>query len=150
MSQQASDAALTGAGVEIHLGEHTLVMRPLSDRDFVELDEWLRSKMMTVATAAARAAPDMSEEILTAALSAATRLTFVSVDGQQMISNISGIARVLKQSCKDCKLSVAELTKLLGDNHEVVTEVGLAHRRLNLPGFAKDEEPADPNGPAAS
>lgn len=129
-----SDAGLTKAGIEVQIGPHKLVMRPLTDRDLVEMDEWVRSSVMDVALRTLERVDKQSlrDEVLRNALKTASTVGWYSREGFAMMATPNGLARLLHQSAgKPRSPTVEELAKHLTDPASV-SRVETTFRRLNL------------------
>lgn len=93
---------VTAASMPITIGKRTFEMRPLTDRDVDEINNWLRSTFIQMARNAFT--PDMKsserEEMLGVAMSKARKLSFMSGEGAEVIGSIDGVSRVLWQGCR--------------------------------------------------
>jgi len=93
---------VTAASYPIKIGDKTYEMRPLTDRDVDEINNWLRSTFIQMARNSFT--PDMKaaerEETLSVAMSRARKLSFMSGEGAEVIGSIDGVSRVLWQGCR--------------------------------------------------
>jgi hypothetical protein len=116
------DAAIAGATRPLTLHGHTLTMRRLSDMDLSELDEWVRVRAFDLARRCASGLPASErQEILGAAIRTAAGLSFLSLEGAQMMSTLDGVARLLWQSVKadHPKETIESVRRLLVDENDL-------------------------------
>lgn len=77
-------------------------MTPMSDKDMVEVDEWLRANYIRTARSSLPSDATQLErdETLTIAMREAQSISFMSGQGAQMIGTVSGLARLIWQTVK--------------------------------------------------
>jgi hypothetical protein len=99
-----TDQQLTGAGVEVTLEDGTkFFMYPLDDRMIVEMDEWVRQRVVETAVLGAQAIPDRArrEEVIAIGVMTAATASFLSEAGARIMGSIDGVCRMLWQSLDD-------------------------------------------------
>lgn len=129
-----SDAALTGAAVPVTIGGVEFLLSPLSDLDIVELDEWIRSRIIqSTAIAARELAKDMRDELNDRAIRIASAAGVVSVEGVRILSTIDGLARMIWQSTREHHPGVSydDVRKLLSANTQDFELANTAIKRAN-------------------
>lgn len=129
-----NDPALTGAGVPLAIAGQEFQMHSLSDKDFVELDEWIRQRMMKTALASLAGITDstLRAEIIQNATIAASTATWLSGPGVKILSTVDGVSRMLWQSVKKGNPNVthADLRSLCFDRDNV-EEIVTTFNRIN-------------------
>ena len=112
MTTSSTDPRLNGASSPIQLkhtdketGEVRTIeyrMRPLSDVDMTELDEWVRSTYIANArkSLGADCTQTEREETLSLAMTQAVGMSFLSGIGARMMGTVDGVARLVWQSIK--------------------------------------------------
>lgn len=142
-----TDAELTGAGVMV-LGVR---MRPLEDRDVVELDEWVRQRIMDVAVRSIGGLPERTAALVVdVALKRAAGATWLSGDGARMIATLDGVAMMLWCSMDERDRegkTPADLRRLFL-TPGAVKEVTTAFRRINR--ILSGEEAAEKKSPRSA
>ena len=122
---------ITGAGTPIKLGDVTYLVSPLSDKDLIELDEFVRFVHVNAAVNSAPAA--MKDRALEIAIKQASSLSFMSPDGAAIIKNHNGISRILWHGIRHNHPEVThEQIRELVVNHEVVAEANRVFKKLNV------------------
>lgn len=88
-----TDTQLTGGTMPFVVSEQTFKARPLTDRDYAELDEYVRAHIINTAR---KVAANLSEkerrELLAAAVLAATGLRWTSEEGAKVLNTLEGAA----------------------------------------------------------
>lgn len=87
--------------VELELGAMKLKLRRLNDQDIVALDKWVRAKVISIAQESLNddMSDDERQEVLNSAYTKAMQTTWLTGDGQALISSSEGIARIIYQAC---------------------------------------------------
>ena len=122
----------------IHLkqedGSELLIhLRPLTDRDISELDEWVRAQYLkTVRESLRDADDDERAKEMTAASLTALGLSWMSGPGASMIATVDGMAKLVHQSVEE-DISYESLRKLMF-SAENVNESRRVFREANSPG----------------
>lgn len=98
----ATDTQLTGADYPLKLSGMEFKARTLTDRDSEEINTYIQSKVIETGKMAitSETSPIMRKEVLTAAISAATGLTWGSAEGSRVMATIEGMCRLAWQMIK--------------------------------------------------
>lgn len=95
-------ADVTAAAMPVVLEGVEYWMTPLDDRDIEELNNWLRSTVISMARQSLT--PSMTraerEEILDSAMRTARRMSWMSEDARSVMSTIDGVTRVMWQGMR--------------------------------------------------
>jgi len=138
---------LSGAGIPIvledynedgeHVGELSLTVTPLTDRDIDHLDEWLRVMYLRAVRKSLREEEDITEAERAAELSlahaAAATLSWMSGRGATMMATPRGIAKLLHTHCRVIDRTPEELRMLclhpvnIDRINEVVSQVNISN-----------------------
>jgi hypothetical protein len=122
---------ITGAGTPIKLGDVTYLVSPLSDKDLIELDEFVRFVHVNAAVDSAPAS--MKDRALEIAIQQASALSFMSPGGAAIIKNHNGISRILWHGIRHNHPEVThEQIRELIIKHEVVAEANRVFKKLNV------------------
>jgi len=99
MTERSRLAASPG---ELHFGDKTLRMRPLTDRDIGELDGWLRQRIIRSARESLPPGSTQAEreETLSLAMREAATASLISPYGVRVMSTPEGLARLVWQSVR--------------------------------------------------
>lgn len=111
IEQYSKDSALARAPKTLKLlerngkyNEYTCI--PLSDKDIIELDEWLRDRFIQQAYFAAESLPqEAGDRIIKIALKEAISLSWISNEGRALVATIEGITRIFFQALDKTKHS---------------------------------------------
>lgn len=129
-------ADITGAATVIRLSDgRQLEFCPLTDRDIIELDEWVRAEFIAAARDSLEGETDaaLRAETLAVAMREAQGMTFMSGHGPRVLATPAGLSRLLFVSARKRhpELKEDELRPLLLDpnNRDAVNE---AFARVNL------------------
>lgn len=112
----SNDAALTNASTPLTIKGVEFELKPLTDRDFVELDEWVRARAMKAALSGLVGVTDkdLRREVISTATETVAALTWLSGPGAKVAASFDGVSRMLYQSVKHkSKLSHEEIRKLM-------------------------------------
>ena len=92
-----SDAALTGATVEVRIGDRHVKLKALTDRQIVELDEWVRQRIMHIALASLpdRCTPALQDCVIQNALKVASGASWLNPEGRRVLHTIDGLTMLL-------------------------------------------------------
>ena len=95
----ATQSEATGAPFPLTINGHALKMSPLRGRDFGELDNWLRARVIQAARASLT--EEMTEKdrdkTMRLAMQAASRMTWTSAQGAAMLGTPEGIVQFIWQ-----------------------------------------------------
>ena len=137
----AEDSHIAGAPITVTIKERELKLYPLRDREFAELDEWVRSSMVRTALSSLRDSDSQKfrEEVISVAMRASIGLTWMSGDGKRAMGTVAGIAALVSASTRGA-VGHDEARDLLFGDLSKIDEINLVFRRLN-PGRAKELPP---------
>lgn len=122
---------ITGAGTPIKLGDTTYLVSPLSDKDLIELDEFVRFVHVNAAVDSAPAS--MKDRALQIAIQQASALSFMSAEGAAIIKNHNGVSRILWHGIRHNHPDVThEQIRALIIKHDVVAEANRVFKKLNV------------------
>lgn len=130
----ATAAQATAAPSEIRLGGLILRMKPFTDSDISELDNWLRA--LVIRTARESLPDDASQEDRLTTIEAATRaamgMSWMSGQGARMMATLDGLAQLVWQSVHHHHPTVtpADIRKELLDP-DTIEEARLTLKRVN-------------------
>ena len=143
---------MTAAAYPLVLDGQTYHMTPLTDRDYDELTNWMRSRIID--TARKNITPDMDSderrELLAAAIENASGVNFGEPRSQQHIKTIDGVARVIFQSClkRHPRLDYEQFRKLFKSAPNIEAAMAI-WKEINLPKKRDDtDDGADGDGAA--
>lgn len=97
-----SDASrATAAKVPLKLGEITLQISPMTDRDIAELDEWVQWRYLQNVRDSFRPTdrPEVREMETRVAQENSLSLTWLSGRGARIIATLAGMSRIVWQAC---------------------------------------------------
>jgi len=145
-------ADVSGASRPIFLGGKEYQLSPLSDKDTVELDNWLKAEFIRVARSSLSADSSREErdETLRVAMQESQGMSWLSGAGARTMRTIDGVARVLWQGLKRLhpELTHDDVRRLLVDA-ETVRYVNEEFRELNVGDAARRVTPkGSPKGAA--
>lgn len=97
----SNHATITAAPYPITLGGTTYRMKPLTDADIAELDQWLRARIIRTAR---ESLPDDASEAdrrltMESAVAFATTVTWMSGHGAKLMATLEGMAQLVWQGC---------------------------------------------------
>jgi hypothetical protein len=130
----ASDAAITGATVIVPLIDaagavRNVSIRALKDRQIVELDEWVRNRIMRVAVSSLSGVPPaLHDKIIDRAIATAVQASYISSEGLKAFNCIDGIAQLLFCSALPGQITYDELRELFTN----VANVSVASKMFQL------------------
>ena len=99
----ATVTQLQGAGTPLIISEVEYQARTLTDRDYTEIDEYIKSEIVNIAYTAMRnnnLLPSDRQEMLSASLLAATKVNWFTDEGNHIMSSAKGMARLAWQMIK--------------------------------------------------
>lgn len=147
MTHSANPHALSGAAVTLYLGDKEYLLSPLTDRDDLELTDYVRQRYIRNAREWSRSmAKQDRDEIMSVALRTASSLTWRSPDGQAILSTPEGLARLAWQGIRGNHAGVTPeklLEQILADPQDA-HNVADAFRRANAPADKGAAEGSDP------
>jgi hypothetical protein len=140
-------ARVTAAATVVNLTDgNEYEFLPLTDRDIDELEEWLQSRLITIARNSLDENCDQQQrdEIIKMAIREGAKVTWRSQQGLEMLANPKGIAQIAYYSMRKRhpELKIATLRELM-QHSENVAEINRAMRRVN---FAEVIANANDNG----
>lgn len=93
--EQRESVILTNASIPIFLNGEEYKARCPEDKDYTELNEWLKGKFIKVAREACKDLPPIDRrEMLEIAIKAAMGVTWVSDEGHSLVNSVDGIAYI--------------------------------------------------------
>jgi hypothetical protein len=99
----ATDTQLQGAMAPLIISGKEFPAKTLTDRDYTEIDEYIKSEILAIAYSTMRQQellPSERQEILSAAILAATKVSWYSSEGIYTMNTPKGMARLAWQMCK--------------------------------------------------
>jgi hypothetical protein len=151
MANTANPHALSGAAVTLYLGGKEYLLSPLTDRDDLELTDYVRQRYIRNARDWSRSMSRQDrDEIMSVALRTASNLSWRSDDGRAILSTPDGLARLAWQGVRGNHGNVTpeSILELITANPEDAHNVADAFRRANAPQTnSKDSEGSDPTMP---
>lgn len=125
------DAALTRARKKVSIGGKDYYLKPLSDRDVVELDDWLRQRHIQLANEVAKTLSKRDgDRIIDIALKQTITMTWQSELGSELLSSLIGVTRLFYQAqaprTESDRLSFEKCYKLMQDPEAI----RVIHQRL--------------------
>lgn len=144
-----TDAQLTGAKTPVTLTDgKTYLMRPLEDVDVIELDEWVKQKVMSTALkSVAGLGQAVQDQVIAVALRTTAPMTWLSGEGARMMGTLDGVTMMLWQSLSPeerIKSDPVEFRALVM-KPENAKKIVVAFKRLNS--FIVKAEPEVKKGP---
>lgn len=124
----------TGAAYPIRLGGVDYLVSPLSDKDLVELDNYVRATHIRVAVESTKGFDPATQQQLRAyAIDQASSITFASEQGAKIMRSLEGIARMLWQGIKhnNPNITVEQVQGFLLDS-SARSEANRIFRELNV------------------
>lgn len=93
--------ALTGASFPMHIGDRELAACSLRDKDYIELDAYIQSKIIKIAKEQLDGlVPTERSELLQAAIKAAASSGWATPEGTKIINTVEGTLRLGWQMCR--------------------------------------------------
>ena len=140
-------AHVTGAPAPITVGGRELRMSPLTDKEYEEVNNWLRAKVIKTARAAFTddMTPAERSEILQAAILASRSLTFVNATEMFELDRLEVMARVLHQGVvrNHPDVTIEWLKDEFKKNPDAMVEAIQVWSEVNIGDMIKKERPAD-------
>lgn len=154
MTHSANPHALSGAAVTLYLGSKEYQLSPLTDRDDLELTDYVRQRYIRNARDWSRSMPKQDrDEIMSVALRTASGLSWRSDDGRAILSTPEGLARLAWQGVRGNHSGVTPevILEAITANPEDARNVADAFRRANAPEPAgngdSSPDPTNPRSP---
>lgn len=100
--EQREAVILTNACVPMFLNGRELKARCPEDKDYTELNEWVKSRFIVLAREACKSLPPIDRrEMLDIAIRAVMGVTWISEDGQRIVNSTDGIAYIAYVMLRD-------------------------------------------------
>lgn len=137
---------VTGAATPLTLKDGTtLRFTPLTDKDTEEIDEWLRSRIIEMARGTFTASTSAADraELLAVAMKQATKTTYTTFDGIEMLATIPGITFICWLSVRrdHPEITIADLRKHFTDDESGTHNVALTNDAFNHVNFSAGKTP---------
>lgn len=132
---------MTAASFPLTVDGQEYQMTPLTDRDFDELTNWLRSRVIDTARKSLTDDMDPEErrEVIAAAVETASGINFGEPRSQQHVKTVDGVARVIYQGClkRHPNLNFETFRKAFRKKGVIETTMAV-WKELNLPKKRED------------
>lgn len=99
----ATDTQLQGAGVPLFISGKEFSARTLTDRDYTEINEYIKSEVVNIAYNTIKQQDLVQyerQELLSAAILAATQVNWFTTEGTHIMNTPKGMARLAWQMIK--------------------------------------------------
>ena len=126
--------AVTAAPVPINLGGTEYLVSPLTDKDLVSLDEYIRHIHIKTAVDSCKNMPqEIADKALSMAVKQASSMTFMSPEGAGLIKSVAGVARILWLGIKHNHPTVTheDISAKMLDKRNIA-EANRVFKRLNV------------------
>ena len=133
----ATETQLQGASIPLMISGIEFQARTLTDMDFTELDNYIRARIVDIAYNCIKLQdrlPSERQELLSAAILAASKVSWYTAEGSNIMNDIDGNAKMAYQMCKPKKMTYTKFLELFKQNGQAkdnIERTAMAFNELN-------------------